>query len=275
MAANIQSYTAISLQESKLDDREEDMTVTTADKIRFERITREYIMSEHIRENIGTYKEKRLHAILKLFMDEDISHHEIKCGPFVADILSDNQIIEIQTGSFYPMQKKIRYYLEETDCNILVVRPLPHIKHILWISPESGEITSRRRSPRKTLPKDVLRDWYYLREFIGNPRFQLKFLLLEEEEYRLLCGWSYDRKRGSQRYERIPISLLGEETFKSKEDYRAFLPDKLPPKFKASEYMKLTKLGSFAAYSALKLLCELGLIEKGEKLGRGYIYRKI
>ena len=88
-------------------------------------------LSEDAREgsNIGTYKEKRLHRILKEFYEADLSHHEIKIGNYIADVLIENEIIEIQTGSFYPMVDKLRYYLENTDYKIRVVRPLPYILH--------------------------------------------------------------------------------------------------------------------------------------------------
>ena len=32
-------------------------------------------------------------------------------------------------------------------------------------------------------------------------------LLIDIEEYKLLNGWSYDKKRGSVRYDRIPVGI--------------------------------------------------------------------
>ncbi|MBQ8207511.1 MAG: hypothetical protein IJZ89_02115 [Clostridia bacterium] len=250
--------------------------MTEADKLRFEICIRENLLSDRSDgENIGTYKEKRLHRVLKKFCEPDEACHEIPIGAYVADILRGNDIIEIQTGSFYPMKAKIRYYLEETDFSVTIVRPLPHIKWCVWLDPESGEALSRKKSPKKTLPKDVMRDWLFLCDFLGNERLTVKFLLLEEKEYRLLNGWSKDKKRGSKRYERIPIGLIDEVIYCGAEDYRAFLPEELGESFTASEFMKAAKLRSYGGYASLKILCHLGFIEKSEeRKGRSFVYKR-
>ncbi len=249
--------------------------MTDAEKLIFELCIKNNILSDRSEgTNIGTYKEKRLHQILKMFLEPDEALHEIAVGEYIADICRDNEIIEIQTGSFYPMKEKLAYYLDETELAVTVVRPIPYIKWCVWLDADSGEIVSRKRSNKKTLPKDIMRDWFYLCDFIGHERLKIKFLLLEEEEYRFLCGWSRDKKRGSRRYERIPLGIIDEKVYSSKEDYLEFLPEGLPNEFAASDYMKLMKLSSYGAYSALKILAHLGFLEKSkEKKGRSYTYK--
>ncbi len=248
--------------------------MTEADRVKFRLCAAQSVLSERTDgTNIGTYKEKRLHRVLKNFCESDEACHETVLGQYVADILRENEIIEVQTGSFYPMQSKIKYYLSETDYSVTVVRPLPYIKWCIWLDKDSGEAVSRRKSNKKTLPKDVMRDWLFLCDFIGHERFRIRFLLIEEEEYRFLDGYGRDRKRGSSRYERIPISLIDEKTYSTKSDYMEFLPESLGEAFTAAEYIKAAKLTSFGGYAALKILCHLGIIEKStEKKGRSLIY---
>ena len=250
--------------------------MTESDKIRFEICIRENLLSDKKDgENIGTYKEKRLHQILKKFIEDDEACHEIPVGSYVADILRGNEIVEIQTGSFYPMKEKLRYYLEETEYFINIVRPLPYIKWCLWLQPESGEIKSRRRSPKKTLPKDIMRDWLYISDFLGNERLKVTYLLLEEEEYRFLCGWSADKKKGSKRFQMRPIGLVDEKVYRDADDYLEFLPKSLGHSFTASEYMKESGIRSYGGYAALKILCKLGFIEKSdEKRARSFLYKR-
>lgn len=246
-----------------------------SDKGRFDIILRENIISDRKNgENIGTYKEKRLHSLLKKFFEENEDFHEVPIGSYVADIFRENEIIEIQTGSFYPLREKLKYYLEQTPYSVTIVRPLPHIKWCVWIDPVSGEVVSRKKSPKKCMPKDVMRDWVYLADFVGNERLEIKFLLLEEEEYRFLDGWSRDKKRGSSRYERFPLRLIGEYSYCTVCDYLDFLPEELGERFTANEYMKAAKLRSYGGYAALKILCRLGILHKGEKCGRSYVYQK-
>lgn len=233
----------------------------------------EFFRDERVIKDIGTYKEKRLHRILKRFYEPNEDLHEIPIGNYIADVLRENEIVEIQTGSFYPMKDKIRYYLEETEYSVTIVRPLAHIKWCVWIDPSSGEVVSKRRSPKKTLPKDVLRDWYYLSEFVENKRLKIVFLLMEMEEYRTLDGWSKNRKKGSHRCELIPINIVDEQIFCDPLDYLVFLPENLQESFTAAEYMKASGIGSYSAYSALNILCSLGFIEKSqEKKGRSKLY---
>ena len=49
---------------------------------------------------IGTLSEKALHAALKSYYEPDFESREVKVGSFVADIVGENGIIEIQTRGF-------------------------------------------------------------------------------------------------------------------------------------------------------------------------------
>ena len=62
---------------------------------------------------IGTYKERTLHAVLKKFFEPDESKHEIKYKGYIADIINDNGISEIQTTAFHKMRKKLECFLED------------------------------------------------------------------------------------------------------------------------------------------------------------------
>ena len=105
-----------------------------------------------------------------------------------------------------------------------------------------------------------------------------RILLLELEEYRLADGWSKDKKRGSNRYERFPTALLGDVTLWTPADYAAyFLPSALsapdaegtPSVFTAAAYAKATGVRGKATYSTIHLLERLGLIrESEERVGR-------
>ena len=73
------------------------MPITTYDQQLFADACQKIIAKERETNGIGTLKEKTMHAVLKNFYEPDVSHQEIKVDRFVADILRDNEIIEIQT----------------------------------------------------------------------------------------------------------------------------------------------------------------------------------
>jgi hypothetical protein len=129
----------------------------------------------------------------------------------------------------------------------------------------------------------VAKELYWLSDYIGNPRVSVRLLLLEIEEYRLADGWSRDKKRGSNRYERFPTALLGDVTLTTPADYADyFLPPALSapdgegnyPLFTAAAYAKATGIRGRATYSMIHLMEKLGLVEEQEeKAGRSKTYR--
>ena len=104
-------------------------------------------VKDHERYNIGTYKEKKLHMILKHYFEQDTDHHEVPFGGYIADIKRDDRIIEIETSGFSGLGGKLSAYLPEAKVNL--VYPIPHIKYVAWIDPDSGDISPKRRSPKK------------------------------------------------------------------------------------------------------------------------------
>lgn len=231
---------------------------------------------------IGTLGEKSMHSILKRFFVPDESCHEVPIRGerdgdrhrYVADALRDGKIYEIQTGSFYPLVPKISYYMNETAYDVTLVHPIPAVRYKVWIDPETGEVADRRKSPKKGSAEDALREIFWLRGMLRNPRFQILLLMLEEEEYRYLDGWSRDKKRGSNRCERVPAALLGTVLLGGPEDYRLFLKPELAAEFTASEFGVLYGLRGRAVYSALKVFLGIGLFEQIGMRGRSALYRR-
>ena len=218
---------------------------------------------------IGTLAEKRLHAMLKRYVCPNTDLHEVGVADtrFVSDVRIGSDAYEIQTGSFYPMKKKIAYYLEHTDCTVTVVHPIPSVRWMSWVEPETMEIRPRRRVAGKKA-MDLLPELYHLLEHLNHPRLQFRLLLVEVQDFKLLNGWSGDRKRGAARYERIPLGLIDEINLCTPDDFRRFLPPELPAHFTVKEFSTLTKLRGRDAYSAVRVLAALGLIKAAEPLGR-------
>jgi hypothetical protein len=253
----------------------------SAAQLRFERFALESVVqsSDDGLSGIGTLNEKRLHAIIKNYICDDISKQEItvfdgnKKSRIAADILTDGHIYEVQTGGFFPLRAKIGRYLEETDHCVTVVAPVAAVKYLRWIDPESGAISERHKSPKKAGVTSIAKELYWLRDFLGHERFSIKVLLLEMEEYRMQDGWGNGGKRGSNRFDRVPHALLSEVELNSPSDYaKYFLPDSLPQKFTAADYAKATAIRGKSTYSTIKILCDMGLITPTEKIGRAQGY---
>ena len=252
--------------------------MTNFEQARFNRLCREIIVQGYTsgEAGIGTLAEKRLHAVIKRYLCEDEDCHEVGVlnTRYVSDVRIGNEIFEVQTGSFFPMKRKIAYYLEKTDCTVTVVHPIPAVKWVSWIDPETHEIASRSRSPKRGRAEDLLPELYHLLPHLGDPRLRFRVLLMEAEDFRLLNGWSRDRKRGSVRYERIPLSLLGDVELLSPSDFRVFIPDALPQHFTVKDFSTLTKIRGRDAYSAVRALAALGLFAPADPIGRSMGWRR-
>ena len=89
----------------------------------------------------------------------------------------------------------------------------------------------------------------------------------------MLNGWSKDRKKGSNLYERIPLALLDEIDLNTPDDFRRFLPSALPAHFTVKEFSALTKIRGRKAYSAVRSLAALKVITPAEPIGRSMGWR--
>lgn len=224
----------------------------------------------------GTLAEKRLHAVIKKYLCEDEGCHEVGVAGtrFVSDVRIGDEVIEVQTGSFFPMKKKIAHYLQNTDLTVTVVHPIALTRWMSWVDPATTEISPRRKVRGET-PWELLPELYYLAGHLGHPRLRFQLLLLEVQDFRVLNGWSKDRKKGSDRYERMPLALLGEQNFSTPSDFSVFLPQELPQHFTVKDFSLQSKLRGRKAYAAVRALAALGLIEQAEPIGRSMGWKKI
>ena len=165
--------------------------------------------------------------------------------------------------------------MEETDFRLTVVHPLIGQKWVSWMDPATGEVSTRKKSPLHQTPLHALAELKPFVAYLGQPRFSLCLPLLEVDEYRLLDGWGRDKKRGSHRYELMPMALLDTFYLKEKADYLALFPAAAPAEFTAKEFGGLTRLAGYALYDALAVFEELGAVEKCGKQGRATLYRRL
>ncbi|MGN0504965.1 MAG: hypothetical protein ACI4FZ_00275 [Lachnospiraceae bacterium] len=219
---------------------------------------------------IGTLGEKTVHSVLKQYLSRDISCQEIKVGTFFADVLVDGHIFEIQTRQFNKLRKKLDYFLPQYP--VTVVYPMANRNYLRWVSPETGEVSSSRKSPKVGNPLQVFAELYRIRPVLANPNFSLKIVMLDTEEYRMLDGYSRDRKKGATKCDKLPLSLVAEYDIETPADYMMLLPAELPDTFSAKEFAKLAHISLSLAQTTLLLLSELSVVKRIGKDGRSYLY---
>ena len=238
---------------------------------RFEAAKEKIIGKDRQRLQIGTLSEKTVHAVVKNFYEPDEDKQEVPIEGLFADIFTGEEIIEIQTRSFDQVRKKLDRFLAYYP--VTVVLPIPHIKWLIWIDEETGELTDKRKSPKKGNAYEAFRELYKIKQYLKKDGLTIKLLFLDMEEYRLLNGWSKDKKKGSCRYDRIPVQMVNEITLSCPQDYMQLLPENLPDTFTCTEFAKLVKIPSKRANVVLHVLHYLNVVERIGKKGNAYIYK--
>ncbi len=223
------------------------------------------IAQSRVRGGIGTLSEKSVHAVLKAAYEPHTENHELSVGGYVADIVGQNGIIEIQTRELWRLKEKLRAFLDV--CEVTVVYPVSVTEWICRTDPDTGEMI-RRKSPRHGQAADILPQLYGLREFLKNPGFHLRVVLLETERYDI--GKPREKRR---KLDRVPLDFLGEIELDHTSDYEQLLFKELPEEFTVQEYSRAAGCRLGDARMALSVLCALGLAEQAGKSGRKNLYR--
>ena len=246
------------------------------EKEKFLDVCERVITAGHSDMGIGSLGEKYMHLILKTFLCEDTDCHEVGQGSFVADVMVEDTIYEIQTGSYYPLKRKLAYYLSEGDKRIIIVTPVVRRKRLIWVDPETGATTEGKYTTVRMAWTKILREMYWLGELLDFRRVGFWFPVGSVDEYRKLDGFGKDKKIKATKIEKIPRELLDIEEVTGVEDVvRLFVPEALPERFFAKDFTALTGTRRLALSSCLHALESMGIIQKGGKEGNAIVYRRL
>lgn len=237
---------------------------------RFEQARKKVIGVDRQRLGIGTLAEKTVHAVFKNYYEPDEDRQEIPIEKYVADIYTGQEIIEIQTRQFNRMRNKLTAFLPLYP--VTVVYPIPRTKWLIWIDEESGELSSPRKSPKRGTPYMAFAELYKIKSYLKDPNLRFRLVLTDMEEYRLLNGWSKDKKKGSSRFDRIPTQLVEEVIIERPEDYMQFIPLELEEPFTTKDFAKCAHIPVSLSQTVLNLLLYMEVVERVGKKGNSYLY---
>lgn len=242
------------------------------DAERFQRALNEVSASKKGQGGIGTLGEKSVHAVLKRYFSEDTDCTEIKVGGYVADIVGKDGIIEIQTRSLWRLQEKLRAFLPV--CRVTVVYPVEAVKYITLTDPETGEVLSRRRSPKKMGLYDALAELYGIREFLSHENMKVCLAFIEVEELRLKTNAKRGRAKAKAKIDKIPAALKDEIYFDTPEDYARYIPQNAPDNITAESFAIAAGIKKDVASKCAGTLCASGALTPIGKSGRSNLYKR-
>jgi hypothetical protein len=182
--------------------------------------------------------EYSLHSEIKDWYKISGDELEVKVKDFRIDILRDKLLIEIQTGNFTSIKKKLLKLLLNNQ--VRLVYPIAKLKWIVHVS-RLGEFVRRRKSPKKGKLLDLFHELVHAPSLIKDRNFSLEVLLIKEEELRCYDGRGSWRRRGVSVKDRKLLRVFERFVFEDSRDFLGFLPEELDEYF-TNEVLAL-KLG--------------------------------
>lgn len=219
---------------------------------------------------IGTLNEGALHAQLKAWCSLPGDRAEQKVGGYVIDLVRGDLLIEIQTGGFAPLRRKLDALLESHP--VRLVAPIAVSRRIVRVSPD-GEVLSSRRSPKHERVEDVFTRLVSIPALLMHERFELEVVLAHVEEVRTFDARRSWRRRGWVVAGRSLVSVEGSALLASREDALALLPAGLPESFDTLELADAAGIDRGLAQRMTYCLRHCGALTCTEKRGRSSLYR--
>jgi hypothetical protein len=219
---------------------------------------------------IGTLNEKPLHAALKEWYARPGDRFEVPVGDFVIDIVRGDLLIEIQTGSFAAIRRKLKALVAEHP--VRLVYPVAREKWIVRLAEDGKGVLGRRRSPKRGSLEQVFGELVSFPRLLAEPNLSIEVLLIQMEEVR-----RHDEKRAWRRHgwvvhERRLLDVVERRLFESPQDLAALLPPGLAEPWTTADLAEARNLPRRLAQQMAYCLRKMGMIESVERRGRAHLY---
>jgi hypothetical protein len=221
---------------------------------------------------IGTLNEGALHAQLKDWYQRPGDRIEQLVDGFVVDIARGNLLVEIQTGSFAPLRRKLDLLTQRHQ--VRLVAPIPLSRKIIRLSDE-GEVLSARRSPRQGRAEDIFNLLVSIPSLLCRPRFELELVLTHQEELRVYRQGRAFRRHGWVVVGRQLVSVERCVRIACPCDAADLLPAGLPELFDTAELAKASTVERRLAQQMTYCLRAMGVLETAGKRGNALVHRRV
>jgi hypothetical protein len=224
------------------------------------------------RPGIGTLNEGVLHAQLKDWYRRDGDRVEQVVDGFVIDLVRGNLLVEIQTGSFAPLRRKLDLLTRQH--RVRLVAPIPLVRRIIRLSDE-GEMLSARRSPRRGRVEDIFNLLVSIPSLLCCPRFELELILSHQDELRAYRQGQAYRRHGWVVVGRRLVSVERCLRIACPDDAAGLLPPGLPEHFDTAELAEAAAVDRRLAQQMTYCLRAMGVLDAAGKRGNAVLHRRI
>jgi len=223
------------------------------------------------RAAIGTLNEGALHAQLKDWYRRPGDRVEQLVDGFVVDLVRGELLVEIQTGSFAPLRRKLEQLTQHH--RLRLVAPVPLVRRIVRLG-EEGEPLSARRSPRPGRVEDIFSRLVSIPALLCQPQFELELLLTHQDELRVHRHGSAFRRRGWVIVGRRLVSVEERVRVTCPDDAARLLPGNLPALFDTAQLADAAAIERRLAQQMTFCLRAMGVLHTAGKRGNAIVHRQ-
>ena len=173
---------------------------------------------------IGSLNETTLHEQIKLAYAEGTGLPEQEFGGFLVDVVTDDELIEVQTRGLGKLRRKIVTLSVQRP--IRIVHPVARETVINKLS-AGGELVSSRRSPKRGRVEDAFREIVSIADLLPDPAVTIDVLIVDVVETRIDDGTGSWRRRGVRIAGRALSRIVALHRLCSGADYLAHIPPEL------------------------------------------------
>ena len=220
---------------------------------------------------IGTLKENSLHAALKAWYARPEDQLETMVDGYVIDLVRGDLLVEVQTGNFSAIKRKISELLENHP--VRLVYPIPYEKWIVRVAADGSTVLGRRKSPKRGRIEEVFRELVRFPHLTLNANFTLEVLLVRKEVVWWDNGRGSWRRKGWSIADQRLVEVISRRLFTGPVDFRVLIPQDLNQFFTVHDLARASKLPSNLAGKMAYCLRQMGIIEIIGKRGRGIAYQ--
>ncbi len=220
---------------------------------------------------IGLLNESNLHSALKHVYSGTNAVHESNVDGYVVDVIQNDSIIEIQTGSFTKIRPKIAELLSRY--RVKLVYPIASEKTIVVYDSKKENVLYKRRSPKKGELIDIADEIIHIPGLITHPNFSLEVVLTKEEEIRSADGRGSWRRKGISILDRKLLDIISRVNFDHARDYLMLLPDSTPSAFTNRQLAQLMRKPVRKIQKLTYSFKKMGLLEVIGRQGNAQVFR--
>jgi hypothetical protein len=219
---------------------------------------------------IGELREGPLHAAVKDGLARPGDRAEVRVEGFVIDLVrASGELVEIQTGGFSPLGRKLDALLDRNP--VRIVFPVAAERRIIRID-DHGEVLSARKSPLRGTALDVFDRLVSFPSLIAHPNLVVEVHVRAPEAKRSKSG-----RRKVDPGERRLVAVLDSVVLDSPAACAALLPESLgaTEPFTTRELAAALRVRMILAQRIAYCLRAMEQLEDAGKRGRAPLHQRV